>query len=171
MPEACDELVLVIDDEYSILEITQQTLEAFGYRVITAGNGAEAISLYAKQARGIAVVITDMMMPIMDGVATIHVLGCINPGSKIIAASGLELATNMAKANNAGVRDFLQKPYTAETLVRGVREVIDRPAAKDAYGSEILATFAARRHLRQKSVHGPTTTWRGAFRRSAKWPT
>jgi hypothetical protein len=143
LPRGHDELVLVIDDEYSILEITQQTLEAFGYRVITASNGAEAVKLYAKQARGIAVVITDMMMPIMDGVATIHVLGCINPGVKIIAASGLELATNMAKANSAGVRDFLQKPYTAETLVQRVREVIDRPAPKDAYGSEILAPLAA----------------------------
>ncbi len=143
LPRGHDELVLVIDDEYSILEITQQTLEAFGYRVITASNGAEAVKLYAKQARGIAVVITDMMMPIMDGVATIHVLGCINPGVKIIAASGLELATNMAKANNAGVRDFLQKPYTAETLVQRVREVIDRPGPKDAYGSEILAPLAS----------------------------
>jgi hypothetical protein len=142
LPRGHDELVLVIDDEYSILEITQQTLEAFGYRVITARNGAEAVSLYAKQARGIALVITDMMMPIMDGVATIHVLGCINPSVRIIAASGLELATNMAKANSAGVHDFLQKPYTAETLVRRVREVIDRPAPRDAFGSDTLATIA-----------------------------
>jgi two-component system cell cycle sensor histidine kinase/response regulator CckA len=143
LPRGNDELVLVIDDEYSILEITQQTLEAFGYRVLTASNGAEAVKLYAKQARGIAVVITDMMMPIMDGVATIHVLGCINPGVKIIAASGLELAANMAKAKSAGVQDFLQKPYSAEMLVQKVREVIDRPVPKDAFGSEILATMAA----------------------------
>jgi PAS domain S-box-containing protein len=138
MPRGQDELVMVVDDEYSILEITQQTLEAFGYRVVTARNGAEAVSLYAKRVQEIALVLTDMMMPIMDGVATIHVLGCINPNVKIIAATGLELAENMAKANSAGVRDFLQKPYTAETLVRKVREVIDRPMA----GREKRSTVA-----------------------------
>jgi CheY-like chemotaxis protein len=127
LPRGHDELVLVIDDEHSIVEITQRTLEAFGYRVLTAGNGAEGVALYAKQVRGIALVITDMMMPIMDGVATIHVLACINPSVRIIAASGLELTESIAKASAAGVNDFLQKPFTAETLVRRVREVMDRP--------------------------------------------
>jgi PAS domain S-box-containing protein len=139
LPRGHDELVLVIDDEYSILEITQQTLEAFGYRVLTASNGAAAVALYAKQANAIALVITDMMMPIMDGVATIHVLGCINPSVRIIAASGLELAENIARANTAGVHDFLQKPFTADTLVRKVREVIDRPAPINALVTEISA--------------------------------
>jgi signal transduction histidine kinase/ActR/RegA family two-component response regulator len=143
MPRGRDELVLVVDDEYSILEITQQTLEAFGYRVVTARNGAEAVSLYAKRVQEVALVLTDMMMPIMDGVATIHVLGCINPNVRIIAATGLELAENMAKANNAGVRDFLQKPYTAETLVRKVREVIDRPMAAKGHRTPAAESAAA----------------------------
>jgi PAS domain S-box-containing protein len=141
LPRGKNELILVIDDEYSILEITQHTLEAFGYRVIVASNGAEAVALYAKQAKEIALVVTDMMMPIMDGVATIYVLVCINPAVRIIAASGLELADNMVKANTAGVRDFLQKPYTAETLVRRVREVIDRPGTLKGLGSPSLAPF------------------------------
>jgi PAS domain S-box-containing protein len=144
LPRGRDELVLVVDDEYAILEITQQTLEAFGYRVVTARNGAEAVSLYAKRVQEIALVLTDMMMPIMDGVATIHVLGCINPNVRIIAATGLELAENMAKANSAGVRDFLQKPYTAETLIRKVREVIDRPmAAKGQRSAPVEAPASA----------------------------
>jgi PAS domain S-box-containing protein len=141
LPLGKNELLLVIDDEYSILEITQQTLEAFGYRVITASNGAEAVALYAKQANLIGLVITDMVMPIMDGVATIHVLGCINPSVKIIAASGLELTENIAKASSAGVHDFLQKPYTAETLVRRVREVLDRPSYPREFRSASLAPF------------------------------
>jgi hypothetical protein len=139
MPRGRDELVLVVDDEPTILEITRQTLELFGYRVITAANGAEAVSIYAKQPLAISLVITDMMMPIMDGTATIHVLGCINPCVRIIAASGLELAENAAKAYSAGVRDFLQKPYSAETLLRMVRKVIERPEPNDRFAAQVFA--------------------------------
>ncbi len=127
-----DELVLVVDDECSIREITQETLEFYGYRVITAVDGAEAVALYAKQAQQIAVVVTDMMMPVMDGAATIQVLKRINPAVKIIAASGIDSGTNVAKAANAGVKHFLPKPYTAETLLKLLRDVLDRPAADES---------------------------------------
>jgi PAS domain S-box-containing protein len=127
-----DELVLVVDDEFSIRHITQQTLEAFGYRVITASDGVEAVALYAKQAQQIAIVLIDMMMPIMDGAATIQVLMRINPAIKIIAASGIDSGDDAAKASNAGVKHFLPKPYTAETLLKLLREVLDRPASPAA---------------------------------------
>jgi CheY-like chemotaxis protein len=129
LPRGRNELVLVVDDEFSIRHITQRTLEAFGYRVITASDGAEAVALYARQMQEIAVVLTDMMMPIMDGAATIQVLMRINPAVRIIAASGLEVTENVVKATSAGVRDFLPKPYTAETLLKRIREVLDRPTA------------------------------------------
>jgi PAS domain S-box-containing protein len=122
-----NELVLVVDDEVSIRDITRQTLETYGYRVITASDGAEAVALYAQQAQDVAVVMTDMMMPFMDGTATIQVLTRINPSVKIIAASGLAVAENVAKAINAGAQDFLPKPFTAHTLRQLVRKVIDRP--------------------------------------------
>ena len=124
LPHGRDELVLVVDDEYSIRDITQRTLESFGYRVITANNGAEAVDLYAKQPDKIALVLTDMMMPVMDGAATVTALVRINPSVKIIVVSGLEIA----KATRARVHDFLPKPYTALILLRMVRDVLDRPA-------------------------------------------
>ncbi len=126
MPRGDGELILVVDDEFSIRHITQQTLEAFGYRVITAGDGAEAVALYAQQAQQIAVVLTDMMMPVMDGAATIHVLMRINPSIKIIAVSGIDAGDNVARATQAGAQRFLLKPYTAETLLKVVREVLDQ---------------------------------------------
>jgi PAS domain S-box-containing protein len=122
-----NELVLVVDDEVSIRDITRQTLETYGYRVITASDGAEAVALYAQQAQDVALVMTDMMMPFMDGTATIQVLMRINPDVRIIAASGLTVAENVAKALEAGARDFLPKPFTAGTLRKMIREVIDRP--------------------------------------------
>jgi PAS domain S-box-containing protein len=127
LPRGRGELVLVVDDEFSILNITQQTLEAFGYRVLTAFDGAEAVALYAQQPQDIALVVTDMMMPIMDGATTIQVLTRINPAVRIIAASGLDAAENVAKATSAGAKNFLAKPYTAQSLIQMIRDVIDRP--------------------------------------------
>ena len=132
MPCGRNELVLVVDDEFSIRDITQQTLETFGYRVITANDGAEAVALYAQQVSEIALVLTDMMMPVMDGAATIQVLLRINPAVRIIAASGIDSGDPVAKATSAGVKHFLPKPYTAETLLKLVRDVLDRPASPAA---------------------------------------
>ena len=105
---------------------TQQTLEAFGYRVLTAGNGAEAIALYAKQPQQIALVLTDMMMPVMGGAAIVEVLKSINPAVKIIAASGIDSQENLANSAKVQVQDFLAKPYSASTLLTLIREVLDR---------------------------------------------
>lgn len=118
LPPGENELVLVVDDESSILNITRQTLETFGYRVLTAEDGAQAIAIYARQHRDVAVVITDMMMPTMDGSMLIAALRRIDPEVRIIAVSGL--STN----GNAEVSHFLTKPYTAETLLVLLRKVI-----------------------------------------------
>jgi len=129
LPRGHDELLLVVDDEFSIRDITQRTLEAFGYRVITANNGAEAVDLFTKQSQEIALVLTDMMMPIMDGATSIPLLKRINPSAKIIVVSGLDVTDKLSKA---GAYDFLPKPFTALTLLRLVRNVLDRPALATA---------------------------------------
>jgi CheY-like chemotaxis protein len=123
LPNSNGELVLVIDDEPAIRMIAQQTLESFGYRVLTADGGVEAISTYAQYHDEIAVVLTDMMMPGMDGFAIIQQLQRLNPQVKIIAASGLAANDTIAKANSAGVRHFLQKPYTTESLLKILAEI------------------------------------------------
>jgi CheY-like chemotaxis protein len=128
LPRGQGEFILVADDEPAIRDITRQTLEASGYRVLTAADGAEAVALYAAHATEIALVITDMQMPIMDGAMTIQVLQRINPAVRIIAASGLDSGKYGSAATSAGVHDFLPKPYTTETLLKIIREVIDRPA-------------------------------------------
>ena len=119
------ETVLVVDDETSILTVTTQTLQTFGYEVLTAMDGAEAIALYAKHQNEIAVVLTDMMMPVMDGPATIHALTRINPMIKIIAMSGFNTDGGMAKAFGGSAKHFLAKPYTAETLLKTLRALLD----------------------------------------------
>ena len=124
MPRGQGELILLVDDDVSVRQITRQTLEAFGYRVMLACDGAEAVALYAQNRTDIALVLTDMMMPVMDGPATIQVLMKLNPQIKIIAASGISANAHVAKAAGAGVTNFLPKPYTAETLLRMLRQVL-----------------------------------------------
>lgn len=125
MPRGNGETVLVVDDEPAILQITCQTLQTYGYNVLTASNGAKAVATYAQHPKTIALVLTDMMMPIMDGAATIHALLNINPSIKIIAASGLGASGSIAKNTGLGVRHFLTKPYTAETLLKRIRQSLD----------------------------------------------
>ncbi|MGH8752081.1 MAG: AAA family ATPase, partial [Burkholderiales bacterium] len=93
LPAGNGELILVIDDEGAIREVTKTTLEAHGYQVLTAGDGTEALALYAKRNDAIKVVLTDLMMPYMDGAATVRALEKMNPQVKIILSSGMPANT------------------------------------------------------------------------------
>jgi two-component system cell cycle sensor histidine kinase/response regulator CckA len=113
------EVILVVDDESSIREITSSILEINGYRVITARDGMEAISLYTKNRKEIKVVLMDMMMPVMDGQASVRALRKIDPKVKIIAMSGLAEKEMFSKiADHVNV--FLSKPYTTEKLLKTI---------------------------------------------------
>lgn len=117
------ELILVVDDEISIREIIKVSLEASNYEVLTASDGTEAVVLYLQHKERISLVITDRMMPVMDGLATIRALRRINPNVKIIMASGVN-SNNMLNDGNYNVDAVLAKPYTAEHLLKAVKEVI-----------------------------------------------
>ncbi len=116
-----EELILIVDDEAAIRESSKALLETYRYQVLTAANGKEAIALYHQHQNEIRVVLVDMMMPVMDGATTIHRLHEINPQVKIIAISGLVSRTQTPKTQEAS--RFLQKPYTAEELLRTMRQV------------------------------------------------
>jgi PAS domain S-box-containing protein len=126
LPRGRGETILVVDDEAPILSITTQTLRLYGYQVLCASDGAEAVAVYAQHRATIALVLTDMMMPIMDGSSTIHALKRINPAVKIIAASGLNANGDIARDRGVSVKNFLLKPYTAGTLLKEVRAVLDQ---------------------------------------------
>ncbi len=124
LPRGHNELVLVVDDEETIRKLAKRTLERFGYRVLLAADGAEAVALYANQQQEIAAIITDMVMPVMDGPATIVALKAMNSDVKIISCSGHTSEGGVAKATNAGIRHFIPKPYTAETVLNALHEVL-----------------------------------------------
>lgn len=124
LPSGEGELILVIDDEVAIRDIMQVSLEAYNYQVLTASDGAEALAIYVEQKNAISLVITDMMMPIMDGMATIRALQKINPQVQIIATSGISLNDKSADTANLPIYKFLLKPCTPEILLTTIHQAI-----------------------------------------------
>ena len=124
LPRGNGELVLVIDDEASIRQVIRQTLETFGYRVVTAEGGAEALAIYVRRDAEIAAVITDMMMPSMGGVATTEALLRVNGKVKIIVVTGFVTDAQKAAAMAAGASEFLAKPFTIEKLLATLSTVL-----------------------------------------------
>ncbi|HEY9878748.1 MAG TPA: ATP-binding protein [Leptolyngbyaceae cyanobacterium] len=115
-----NELILVVDDESRILETAKQSLEAYGYRVMTASSGFEAIERYSKYQDDIQLVLTDMQMPDMNGESMVKVLRILNPAVKVIAASGSQDTIPEVLA----IQAFLPKPYTLNALLNAIAQVI-----------------------------------------------
>ena len=120
LPIGNGELILVVDDELAVREIAKETLQAFGYRAVTASDGTEALAIFASRKEEIRCIITDMLMPYMDGPATIRAIRKLDPKVKIIATSGLKSDVKTAEAAQLGVTTFLNKPYTAEKLLKTI---------------------------------------------------
>jgi DNA-binding NtrC family response regulator len=118
------ETVLVVDDERIVREITRLTLLSHGYNVLTADEGTEALALYSKHGSEISVVLTDIVMPYLDGASTIRALQRMDPEVRVIACSGLN--SNEKRMGAMTLRDvpFLEKPYTTEALLRKLNEVL-----------------------------------------------
>jgi len=114
--------ILVVDDETAILEITRQTLEAGGYETLTARNGSLALDLYTQNRSSMALVLTDMMMPVLDGATLINTLRRLDPNVRILAASGLDEAFHDSHAIEGGMPHLLVKPFTVDRLLRSVAE-------------------------------------------------
>jgi PAS domain S-box-containing protein len=110
------ELILIVDDEAAIRAVARQTLESHGYRTLVAADGAEALAIF-KETPGIAAVVTDMSMPVMNGLALIRSLRELDSEVRIIATSGM---MEEGAVRHAGVAHFIQKPYTVETLLKAV---------------------------------------------------
>jgi PAS domain S-box-containing protein len=121
-PRGRGELVLLVDDEALILAIAHKSLEAFGYRVLTASDGAQALRLYVEHQHDVAVVLTDMGMPVMDGAGLARELQKLNPNVRVIAMSGLDLGGTLARA---GIQHFLPKPFTTAAMLEVLHRALE----------------------------------------------
>jgi CheY-like chemotaxis protein len=116
------ELVMIVDDERVIREITRAALEDHGYRVVDAEDGTGALARYARHAGEIRAVVLDMIMPYLDGPSTIRALLKMDPDVRIIGVSGLTETVTAAEKVAGKQIPFLPKPYTTEQLL----EMLDR---------------------------------------------
>ncbi len=117
------ELIMVVDDEANVRDITMAILAHHGYRVIGAGDGAEAATLLAARSSEVRLVVTDLQMPHLDGAALAGVVQRLNPAIKVIAVSGMESNRTLRSALKfASV--FLTKPFKAEDLLGAVEKLL-----------------------------------------------
>lgn len=127
LPRGDGEMILVVDDEEAIRSVLQRTLERFGYRVMQAGDGAEALAIYAAHRGAIDLVLTDMTMPVMDGARTIVALRAMDAGVRIVASSGQDTDDSALWALGAGKIQFVPKPYTTEVLLTVLHRALHAP--------------------------------------------
>jgi PAS domain S-box-containing protein len=110
-------VVLVVDDEAPILHAARTTLESAGYRVLTARDGRAAVDLYRRHAGSVAAVVLDVMMPGLDGAATLAELRELDPDARVLLTSGLRLPPALAATAREAGAPFLPKPYSADQLL------------------------------------------------------
>ncbi len=118
------ELVLVVDDEPAITNAAGSVLEANGYRVLLANDGAEALAVFSQNMHEVAVVLTDVMMPVMNGVLLLRTLRKMSPGLPVIGSSGLAETAHLGQLKELHVESILRKPYNAATLLRTIQAVL-----------------------------------------------
>jgi len=113
------ETVLVVDDEEMLLNMCQTVLSSFGYRVVLASNGAQALELVAQLPKEIHLVITDLVMPGMSGRELMDRLRLQAPGIPLVCMSGYSRS-----GEATGTGSYLRKPFTTQELLRKVREAL-----------------------------------------------
>lgn len=120
-------IVLVVDDEVSTLELMREALSLPGYLIETAENGAEAWKiLQARNGEGVALVITDLVMPKVDGMELARKVRATYPGIRVLFISGYADDIVFEQKEVEGATGFLSKPFTVDSLRERVREFLER---------------------------------------------
>jgi PAS domain S-box-containing protein len=119
------ELVLVVDDEPSVSTVMRLALERAGYRVLVAGNGAEGLRAYEQHRNDIKIILTDMVMPVMDGPGMIAAIKTFDPGARIVAMTGMSTKASVDAVRQLGVERVLSKPCTSRVILGALREVLE----------------------------------------------
>lgn len=125
-PEGGFETILVVDDETDVRNLTAEVLQAFGYQVVLAASGEEALSVYARKKDAVHMVIMDLGMPGMGGYQCLRELLAIDPRVRVLIASGYSADGRDMKLTRDGAAGFIGKPFKINELLVKVRDVLDR---------------------------------------------
>ena len=125
VPLAKGELLLIVDDEKSILQVAKELLQGHGYQVLTAEDATEALAIFAIRKDEIKLVLTDLAMPLMDGIALIRTLQKMKPDVRVIASTGRgSLEQGVHELPGLNVRACLTKPYNKEMLLTTLHDAL-----------------------------------------------
>jgi two-component system, cell cycle sensor histidine kinase and response regulator CckA len=120
-----NETILVVEDESTLLAYLKVLLEEKGYSVLQACDGSEGVELFSKHQEQIALVISDLGMPKLDGLSLLRKIREMQPTAKVVMTSGLVDPDRKSEILRAGAKDFLPKPYSGREVLLCVREILD----------------------------------------------
>jgi len=116
--------VLVVDDEGPVRETARKVLEKHKFRVLTAESGEEALRLLFEHRGAIKLVLTDMMMPAIDGLHLIRTSRVLEPKVRFVAMSGLDEDARRSALSGLGVNEILFKPFGSNHLIQAVQRAL-----------------------------------------------
>ncbi|MDQ1240698.1 MAG: two-component system, cell cycle sensor histidine kinase and response regulator CckA, partial [Thermodesulfobacteriota bacterium] len=119
------ETILLVDDEEVLRDLCSAILGEFGYKVITAENGREALEIYEAHREEISLIILDLIMPEMDGTTCLKEILLRAPDARVLMASGYSNSETLKDTEALGAKGFVEKPYNTRELLQTVREILD----------------------------------------------
>ena len=125
LPHGRGELILFVDDEEYLRNLGKEILERFGYRVMLAENGKQALEIYKERGEEISLVVLDLIMPEMDGGQCLAELLNLAPDLKVLIATGYSPNGPLEDLIAKGAKGFISKPYELNEMLRSVRDVLD----------------------------------------------
>ena len=125
-PAGGTETVMIVEDDRSLRTLAADILASAGYTVLQAGHGEEALQAMARHGEPVHLVFTDMVMPGMGGLELAEAIGKTHPQTKVLFTSGFASDAAAGRAVPEKLTHFIAKPYTVASLMRKVREVLER---------------------------------------------
>jgi CheY-like chemotaxis protein len=119
------ETVLVVDDEEQVRSLECGVLQASGYKVLPVGDGEEALRICRESSEPIHLLVTDIVMPMMNGRELARRAALLRPSMRVLFVSGYPDEDEISSERAAGKKNFLQKPFTSDTLLRRIRQSLD----------------------------------------------
>lgn len=117
--------ILLVDDEEILRIAGKAMLQKIGYDVYVASNGCEALKIFSRKHREIDLVLSDMIMPVMNGTELFHKLRTIDASCNVIISSGFTKNESLTTLKKMGLRGFIQKPYTISELSKSIHTVLN----------------------------------------------
>ncbi len=118
------ETILCVEDEEMLLDLLKNELIRKGYNVLTAIDGVEAVEVYKRHSSRINLVLCDLGLPKLDGIQVFERMKWTNPSVKFVLCSGYMDADHRSQISNSGVKEFIQKPYDQDELIRKIQDVL-----------------------------------------------